>query len=251
MGDTALKERFRQFAIHKGYASIRQFEINSGLPNGYVNNAKSVTYSRRYQLESIYPDLNIEWLLEGKGNMFKEEGEVLKVPQPLANEQDNACSPNPIQFALDFNKNKLQTGGPRKKGMVPLVPTELYHKANVDIYNELMNARINGVELLPLFPVFTDYNFYVRVLDESMSPEYKSGDVLAIRAMDDDEQIISGNLYILDLKRTGLLFRMLKDRGTEFECVALGDRDRFENLSVKKDDIFRVYAVKGMFRLCS
>lgn len=247
---TTLKERFGQFAKYKGFPSIRSFEMNSDLPNGYVNNAKRITLSRQYQLETIYPDLNIQWLLNDEGEMLKEAGEVFKVPLQMANVQKSADNPHPARFAIE-RRDESTASGLRGKGMVPLVPTELYHKANVDIYNELMNARINGVELLPLFPVFTDYNFYVRVLDESMSPEYKSGDVLAIRAMDEDEQIISGNLYILDLKRTGLLFRMLKDRGTEFECVALGDRDRFENLSVKKDDIFRVYAVKGMFRLCS
>lgn len=238
------KDRLLIYVNHTGL-SKRAFEMQASLPNGYMKNVRSITESATEKISRAFPDLSIGWLMSGEGEMLKEQAKnVFNVQGSTVQYSHN--SPYSVQVA-GGGEQQVNDSTPRT---IPLVPTELCHKPNVDVYTELSNIKMNGVELLPRFPVFSDYTFYYRVMDDSMEPEYKSGDVLAIRAMEPDEPIINGSLYILNIKRSGLIFRILKDRGEEYECIAIGNGQRYENFRVPKDDVYRLYKVKGMFRIC-
>lgn len=66
-----MKERIIRFINHKGI-TIQAFELKTGLSNGAVSKMGDGT--RRRTLEKIsncYPELNINWLLTGEGDMLK------------------------------------------------------------------------------------------------------------------------------------------------------------------------------------
>ena len=249
-----VSDRLRAYANYKGFRSVRSFEVQAGLPNAYVANARIITPRRRQQLQAAYPDLNLGWVMTGAGEMLLgDQGkEVLKWPTQAANVQNMTNSPHSVQFAGDGNTvtQSLGTLAASTGEEVPLIPTELCRASGVDIYEKYQKKEMTCIEHLPAFPKFANIDFYVPVTDESMSPEYKSGDFLAIRAMKPTEPIISGNAYILDLKDSGFLFRVLKDRNEAIECIALGDRNRYENIQIAKSEVYRVYDVKGMIRIC-
>jgi hypothetical protein len=51
-----------------------RFERNIGASNGYVNNIKnSISPEFLEKITDYYSDLNLEWLLIGRGNMTKEK----------------------------------------------------------------------------------------------------------------------------------------------------------------------------------
>ena len=69
-----------QFIKYAG-VSARQFDISIGAANGYTlrmqkNNA-SVGSDVIENILQVYPQLNVEWLLTGEGNMLKEDEEEL------------------------------------------------------------------------------------------------------------------------------------------------------------------------------
>jgi hypothetical protein len=65
------KEKILQFIKEKGLTNA-EFERNSKLSNGYVNNLKgSIGTDKISQIVSYYSDLNLEWLITGKGEMLK------------------------------------------------------------------------------------------------------------------------------------------------------------------------------------
>ncbi|SEI42332.1 hypothetical protein SAMN04487995_0597 [Dyadobacter koreensis] len=67
----SVKERLKEY-IHLKKISTRQFEIQLGLSNGYINNIKkSISRATLENISMKHPNLNLEWLLLGEGEMLK------------------------------------------------------------------------------------------------------------------------------------------------------------------------------------
>lgn len=70
-----IKERIIEFLA---YLDIGQgkFEKNCGISNGTVNNIKDgVSSPNIYKIVKRYPELNLDWLITGEGEMLKQEKE--------------------------------------------------------------------------------------------------------------------------------------------------------------------------------
>jgi len=69
----SVKERLKQF-INLKEASILAFEKNIDASNGYVSSiSKSIGIDKLELISEKYPNLNIVWLLLGKGEMLKNK----------------------------------------------------------------------------------------------------------------------------------------------------------------------------------
>lgn len=68
-----VKERVKIFLDYKKMP-ISVFEKSINASNGYVNSiSKSIGLDKIEMILEKYPNLNIEWLLTGQGNMLKED----------------------------------------------------------------------------------------------------------------------------------------------------------------------------------
>lgn len=66
----SVKERIKEFLAHLGLGQ-NKFEERVGFSNGYINNVKSIGSDKLNKIITEYPLLNLEWLITGKGEMFK------------------------------------------------------------------------------------------------------------------------------------------------------------------------------------
>lgn len=70
-----VKDRIKLFAKQIG-VTIQDFEKSISVSNGYVNSiSRSIGIDKIESILEKYPNLNIEWVLIGKGEMIKEENE--------------------------------------------------------------------------------------------------------------------------------------------------------------------------------
>ncbi|WP_287644328.1 helix-turn-helix transcriptional regulator [Bacteroides sp.] len=75
-----VKERLIDFIKYKGLSQSR-FESQVGLSNGYVNNIrKSISPEKLQSITLIFPELNTEWLLTGRGEKVKETQPQIPTP---------------------------------------------------------------------------------------------------------------------------------------------------------------------------
>ncbi len=74
-----ISKRLKEYIKFKGY-SISGFEKNIYASNGYVNNCKNITKSKLRLLNEKFPDLSIDWVLTGEGEMI-----IGSTPQPYSN----------------------------------------------------------------------------------------------------------------------------------------------------------------------
>lgn len=66
---STVKDRIKLFLR---YLNIGQnsFESKVGWSNGYINNTKNISADKLNQVFNEYPQLNINWLITGKGEMI-------------------------------------------------------------------------------------------------------------------------------------------------------------------------------------
>lgn len=68
-----VKERIKLFCETE-HITISSFEKKIGVANGYVNSiSKSIGIDKLVKLLEIFPNINIEWLLTGNGEMYKSK----------------------------------------------------------------------------------------------------------------------------------------------------------------------------------
>lgn len=69
--ESTVKQRITDFIKYKGI-SVREFERQCGLSNGYVNSITQTVMPNKLKSISLqYPELNLGWITTGEGKMIK------------------------------------------------------------------------------------------------------------------------------------------------------------------------------------
>lgn len=256
-----IAKRLSLYLMYKnlsGNAFSVRIGINQSNLSKMLNGKQPISEKTLYKISSTFPELNMEWLRTGEGEMLrrKEEGEVLKVPLQPARSQSNTNSPGAVNLAENaiYNHYSSPPVGMRVEGVVegvrPIVPTGLAQQKDIDVYTEVKKLGTERVEFFSYIPEFPDTDMYMRMQDDSMMPHLERGDILAIAALDESTYIMNGNVYALDTRRMGLFVRLVNDHGDSYECQTYTEQLRYHPFSVPKSDVIRIYRITGMFRPC-
>ena len=173
-----VQERIRAYCKAKKI-SIRQFEIQAKLSNGYVSSMrKGLGVDKLENVLNAFPDLNRDWLLYEEGEMLKGKLKTFKLKQ-------------------EAHLSSRQ---------VPLY--ELTATAGfLTLYQELSSAVEDYITIPNLPPV--DGAIYAR--GDSMSPLIESGDIIIFKKVDlTPDNILWGNIYIISYTVDGDDFTVLK-----------------------------------------
>lgn len=176
--------------------------------------------------EDIYPDQLVggcenrplilppdEWLPTGKDYMLKEEGKE-----------------NTLKSANDFETR-------------PRIP---YTAAAGKLSEALEGVIKDQCVMVPVVRSFPEYDFSIVVNGDSMSPEYKSGDEIACKRINDSRFIQWGRAHVLDTTQ-GIVIKCLYDDGDSIRCVSLNSL--YPPFSIPKDGVYSISLVVGMLRL--
>lgn len=83
-----LKDRIKRFSDSIGF-SIREFERACGLTRGNISNMTGALGSDKLaKIVDTHPELNVYWLLTGKGEMTREE-QYIQAPSSNIYERDS------------------------------------------------------------------------------------------------------------------------------------------------------------------
>lgn len=70
-----MKERILQFVEYKGF-SKRKFYAETGLSNGILDKTSGLSVETLEKIYLTFPEISLEWLITGKGEMLKNEGQI-------------------------------------------------------------------------------------------------------------------------------------------------------------------------------
>lgn len=151
-------------------------------------------------------NINVDWILTGKGEMFLDE------------------------------TNRVI--GPRC--MVPLVPVSA-HGGSLSRFSQQVSLRECEMIISPIDGV----DLAITIAGDSMAPEYPNGSIVLVKKIDDKAFIEWGKTYVLDT-RNGLVIKILTPSSQKeaVKCVSINKDPIYAPFDIEKEDIFGIYAVK-------
>lgn len=192
-----VKERVKEFTKFFGI-TVSAFEKSIHVTNGYVNSiSKSIGIDKIESILEIYPNLNIEWLLTGKGFMLKEDTSVSE-PMTVYN---------------------LKTDHGIREQRIPLYDLEATAGV-VELFRNT-NGKSKPIDYISI-PNLPKCDGAIYVTGDSMYPLLKSGDIIMYKELENSiDNIFFGEMYLVSIDLDGDEFVTVKwihksDKGDEF-----------------------------------
>lgn len=210
-----LKERLIQ-AIDRLGITKAQFEKNVGLSNGFVD--KSGDNTRKSSLEkisNIYPQINVNWLMTGDGNMFKDA----------------------------YKPSVHAPGKSDHMHIVPLLPVSAQGGSFNDFVESVKESDCEKI----VSPV-KSADLAITVSGDSMTPRYPSGCKILIKRINEKAFIEWGHVYVLDTCN-GVVIKKIEPGADENELICESLNPIYKPFRVSMDDVYGVYKVIMMMNL--
>lgn len=217
MGNTL--SRIQQFAEVER-TTIGTIERTIGASKGVlsraINNGTDIQSKWLTTMVEKYPHLSGAWLLSGEGNMLKGEGEALPVAQPARQPGEG----------------------------IPLIPIEAMAGALTSEQSVLDYECERYV-----VPAFRGADFLIRINGMSMSPNFRSGDIVACKRVSLSRLFFQWNkVYVADTAQ-GALIKRIKPGHDERHLLFVSDNADFDPFELPLEEINALGLVIGTIRL--
>lgn len=183
---------------------------------------------------------NQDWLLHDQGEMLAQPQGTTTVASNNSY-GDNASGNNNITITPPTQETNFEDNA-NSVILRPIVNKLLASRPNTDVYKIVQEDGLRLQHILA-FPQYDDFDFYYQVRQDAMLPTYDKGDILALMHLPLNANIIQGAAMVVDTNSIGFIFRRVYDRGDFYECRCINENSVFENQSIPKDDVIRLYRV--------
>ena len=195
----------------------REFQDSIGVSISYVHNMSgSIRQPILSRIEETYPELNIDWLVNGKGEMLNDRKKRV------------------------INQMKSDTEVATMIGiesMIPLLPTSAMAGKLTD-FSDGIDERSCELMISPI----RDAELAITVTGDSMSPEYPSGSKIILKKINESAFIDWGRTYVLDTINGAVIKNLYpSEKENCVKCVSINPE--YPTFDVNLEDVFGVYRV--------
>ena len=96
------------------------------------------------------------------------------------------------------------------------------------------------------FPQYNKCTCWVNAHGDSMAPTISSGDMVALKRLDDFRYLISGEIYAIVTKNGLRTIKRVNDKGTDI--LLIPDNKEYEEQFIPKEELLQVFIVKGCMK---
>lgn len=184
----SVSDRLASFLKYKGKGQTA-FEQEAGLSRGYVQKASdNMGYKIKSKISEYCPELNMDWLLTGEGNMLKEEPHVSEVTE--------------VKSLSNLKSKDVK----KDEQMVNLYDFE----ASAGLRSLLDNNHANVIDSIRI-PNLPKCDGAIHIVGDSMYPLLKSGDIVLYKEMPVDMQhLFYGEMYLISYLIEGDAYVVVK-----------------------------------------
>lgn len=201
------------------------FERATGISNGYL----SKQFGRRadigegilIQILEYCPDINVEWLLFGQGEMLKRDDIASGV----------IASDVTAPYITNNNKG------------IPLIPITAFAGFGALTFEDLQIEHYYEV------PEFKQADFLMRIKGNSMYPKYSSGDIVACAIIEETLFFQWNKIYAIYTKSQGVLVKRVKPSKLKDHILLVSDNTQYDPFDVPVADISRLALIIGVIRV--
>ncbi len=215
-----IKQNILLYLASKKVTPYEFYKI-SGVTRGILQQANGISEDNIARFLAYAPDINIEWLITGKGDMLKN---------------NDANSQRQAEPARSVAENSSEG--------IPLIPLS----AMAGVFTGETSVMEYECERY-VIPAFKGADFLIQVKGDSMQPTYYSGDLVACQRVPLNDLFFQWNkTYVLDTKQGPLIKRIR--RGSDDEHVLIvSDNTDYEPFELSKSQFYGVALVRGLVRL--
>lgn len=182
----------RFLEVRKKYGPTQaKFEIKTGLSQANINhyeNGRSKPNTDKLQLLSkAIPELNIDWLLYGNGEMLKKGTLTLHEPQEVYTKVQTGTQTIPLD--LDVNEEKIPVLSMNRLAAL---------KTKEDLITFYNQKELP--EGFTIVPELAYCNGFIEMIDNTMAPTIEAGERTFCELQTDLEFIEYGKAYIINIK---------------------------------------------------
>ena len=201
-----VKNRLLSYLNLKGI-NRSEFGRSIGVSSAFVSSMRSsIGQDKLEKISSVYPDLNIKWLLTGKGEMLSQESPM---PERLHKQ---------IRYWTDIDA----TGG------------------GVELFEDKDSNRFIDISI----PEFKDCTDAVNLYGDSMSPLYKNGQIIILKRWT-ESFIDYGNVYLVITKKGNRMVKYLRQGSDNSRVLCVSENKDYDSFEIDKEDILQLFIVKG------
>ena len=256
-----VRDRIKAFCKEEGI-TITAFEDSIKASNGYVNSiSKGIGSDKLDSIVEKYSNLNLEWLLTGRGTMLK--GEIINVGDVVGSTQNTGNNNTTTNTTNNYNNYKGCGGADKKaaqdisdisarvsalEGVTPITdntPAIPYYDVDfVAGFDEVINSQVTTPVYGIAIPGFEKATLWCNVTGHSMQPRINHNDKIALRECTVAD-IVFGKIYavVLDTKRTVKILRKSKDP-KKLRYVPI-NTDEYDDEDFPISRIIKIYEVLG------
>lgn len=206
-----IKQNILQYIEYLGISKY-DFYKKSGITRGVLDQTSGISEENTTKFLAYAPEVNIDWLLTGKGKMISSEHSELKT--------------------------KISDGIP----MVPIDALAGKQPGELVIHDYDIEQRY-------FVPEFSKADFLIRVKGSSMYPKYSAGDILACLKIEKNQFIQWNKAYVIDTSQGIMVKRIIKGANPK-HWVLRSDNKDYQDIDVNPDeDVNHINLVLGVIRL--
>lgn len=242
--NSPIKQRILQFVATLG-TSKREFYTKTGISRGTLESKTGITEDIVTKFFATYPEVNVEWIMFGKGDMLKTK----RPNEHLSLEEDHSV-PNkntkksPFSQKYDERFKQFFSTGKNSSEAIPLVSVQAVGGfAGRDF--SIQEHDIEGYYIIPKFR-HLDVDFLIEVTGDSMMPRFFPGDIIACSIINNPRFIQWNKPYLIATREDGMIVKRLR-RSEEHDCLlAVSDNEDYEPFDIPKSEIDGLARVVGV-----
>lgn len=227
-----IKQRILFFAATLG-TSKRDFYTKIGVSRGTLESGTGITEDVMAKFIAAFPEINLEWLLTGCGEMIKPNS---------GNSETTVITPSP-----NTDKAKVMPlANARKSTNVKPIPL-VTETAAAGFGNGLLSIEEKDVKEYYIIPKFRYCNvdFMIEVSGLSMYPHFNPGDVIACTILKDRKFLQWNKCHVIATREQGILVKRLMPSEQEGFLTAVSDNKEYPPFDIPVDEITGIALVVG------
>ena len=221
-----VRERLAQYLKVKKI-SKSAFGRSIGASSAFVTSIQKTIGADKIKAITLnYPDLNIEWLLTGEGDMIKAQAGNMVVTGNVSGSGNNIVAGNNNRIGAPKAEDvEVIDSEDVEIKVTPIITPEILSAEDVDIKRGLETGTL-GVKMKPTQDVLPPHHAKVYTENDEMAPDIEANDPVFVKFLNNKCDFISGRMYFVDL-----------DNGSVVRWVVREDQDHVRLISMKDEEV--------------
>ena len=235
-----MKQRISEYLKFKHITKL-DFANSIGVSHSYLTSMrKGMKNDKLARIQQVYPDLNIEWLVTGRGDMINTSRAITMTNS--GNITGNGNNVNVVGFGGSPNNSDAEM---MEVEELPVIPSNIVNEPNIDVLTYISSNNTNTQPVVRQFP---EAVAFYKIKSKAMEDKICAGDILAITPYPQGkEHIVPGDPYVVDTNTNGLITRRLFEHPDGY--IARSNKpEEYPEFIMLREHIIRVYRIVGLLR---